>query len=134
MRTILLDTNAYTEFVKGDERILKEVLSSDLTYLSVIVLGEIYFGCYHGKKLQENLATLERFLQKPMIRLLDVTSESARIFGFINAQIHAAGTPIPVNDVWIAAQTQETDSVLITYDSHFLRIPGLRLWDQLSKN
>ena len=50
------------------------------------------------------------------------------IFGWLKYQLKLAGTPIPINDVWIAAHAIETGSMLITFDSHFDRIPGLRLW------
>jgi len=56
--------------------------------------------------------------------------DTADIFGFILASLRKSGTPIPINDVWIAAQCLETGSLLVTYDKHFAQIPGLRLWDE----
>jgi tRNA(fMet)-specific endonuclease VapC len=46
------------------------------------------------------------------------------------ASLRKSGTPIPINDVWIAAQCLETGSLLVTYYNHFAQIPGLRLWDE----
>jgi tRNA(fMet)-specific endonuclease VapC len=42
-----------------------------------------------------------------------------------------SGTPIPINDIWIAAHSLETGSILVTYDDRFALIPGLRLWDEI---
>ncbi|MBT6145371.1 MAG: hypothetical protein HOH74_08080 [Gemmatimonadetes bacterium] len=55
--------------------------------------------------------------------------ESAEIFGQVKDALKRAGTPIPMNDVWISAQAIETGSVVVTYDGHFSKVPGLRLWD-----
>jgi tRNA(fMet)-specific endonuclease VapC len=63
------------------------------------------------------------------VRELDVTKETADVFGQVKDQLQRAGTPIPMNDVWIAAQALETGSVVVTYDEHFKKVPGLRLWD-----
>jgi tRNA(fMet)-specific endonuclease VapC len=57
-----------------------------------------------------------------------LTLETAEIFGEIKDRLRRAGAPIPVNDLWLAAQAVETGSVLVTYDKHFSQVPGLRLW------
>jgi len=46
--------------------------------------------------------------------------------------LKAKGSPIPVNDIWLAAQSMETGAVLVTFDSHFDRVDGLRLWTRPS--
>jgi tRNA(fMet)-specific endonuclease VapC len=43
----------------------------------------------------------------------------------IAAQLKQKGTPIPTNDIWIAAQTMEHGAELITSDQHFEKISGL---------
>jgi tRNA(fMet)-specific endonuclease VapC len=53
--------------------------------------------------------------------------ETAEVFGFIKYNLKKVGPPLPVNDVWIAAQGIETGSVILTFDSHFSQIPGLRI-------
>ncbi len=56
---------------------------------------------------------------------------TAEIFGEIKNFLKKSGTPIPINDVWIASHTVETGSVVITYDNHFKKVPGLRCWGEL---
>ncbi|MCX6569073.1 MAG: PIN domain-containing protein [Candidatus Aminicenantes bacterium] len=53
-------------------------------------------------------------------------------FGLIKAALKRSGQPIPLNDVWIAAHALETGAVLVTYDTHFTAVPGLRTWDELA--
>jgi tRNA(fMet)-specific endonuclease VapC len=101
--------------------------------MSIFVLGELYAGFKGGNKEQENTRLLKRFIQKPTVEILEATEETSKIFGQIKNDLKKAGTPLPINDVWIAAHTLESGSTLITYDIHFLEIPGLRLWEHLNK-
>jgi len=130
MKKILLDTNAYVRFLRGDEKVMGCLARADTVYMSVFVLGELFAGFKAGSKEKGNKQLLERFLLKPTVSVLDATMDTADIFGFIMASLRKSGTPIPINDVWIAAQCLETGSLLVTYDNHFAQIPGLRLWDE----
>jgi tRNA(fMet)-specific endonuclease VapC len=128
---LLLDTNAYVRFLAGDEGVLKALGRADKIFLSVFVLGELFAGFRAGGRERENRLILENFLAKPGVTVLGATQETAEYFGLIKAALKNAGRPIPINDVWIAAQTLETASVFVTYDTHFAAVPGLRLWDSL---
>ena len=130
MKKILLDTNAYSRLLSKEESVLDAVSLAETVYMSIFVLGELYAGFSGGTKEHENKNILDRFLQKPTVKILNATSETARIFGFIKNHLNKSGTPIPINDVWIAAHVLETGSVLVTYDQHFFKVEGLRIWDK----
>ena len=132
MKRVLLDTNAYARFFAGDEGVLGALGEAETVYLSAIVMGELFAGFRGGTKARENREQLSRFLSKPTVCELTVTAETAEVFGEVKDTLKRAGTPIPMNDVWIAAQAIESGSVVITYDDHFRKVPGLRLWDGLS--
>ena len=132
MRKILLDTNAYVRFLRGDEKVMTYLAQADSVCMSVFVLGELYAGFRAGGKERNNRQILERFLLKPTVTVLEATIETADIFGLIMASLKKSGNPIPINDVWIAAHALETGSILLTYDDNFAAIPGLRLWDELN--
>lgn len=129
MKKVLLDTNAYVRFLGGDEKVLKALAGAEIVYLSIFVLGELFAGFQGGGKAAENKKILQDFLNKPTVRTLDATSETAEIFGLVKNTLKKAGTPLPINDVWIAAHALETGSAVVTYDSHFTKVLGLRLWD-----
>jgi tRNA(fMet)-specific endonuclease VapC len=131
MKKILLDTNAYVHFLRGDEKAMTYLGQADSVYMSVFVLGELYAGFKAGDREKENRQVLDRFLLKPTVTVLEATIETADIFGLIIASLKKSGHPIPINDVWIAAHALETGSILVTYDDHFGAIPGLRLWDEI---
>lgn|GEM_PF-717222 len=61
--------------------------------------------------------------------LAEFEAETAEVFGHVKSDLKEAGNPIPINDVWIAAHAIETGAIVITYDSHFRKAAGLRLWD-----
>jgi tRNA(fMet)-specific endonuclease VapC len=131
MKKIILDTNAYAGLLAGDEDVLSALSSAETVYMSVFVLGELFAGFAGGAKKRENKATLERFLMKPAVKILNATAETAEVFGQVKFNLKRSGTPLPINDVWIAAHALETGSVVVTYDTHFKSIPGLRLWERV---
>jgi len=132
VKRVLLDTNAYTALLAGDEVVLDALANADRVLMSSVVLGELYAGFRGGSREQENRKLLNDFLRRPTVLTVDVTSATAEIFGVIKHQLKVAGTPIPINDVWIAAHAVETGSWLLTYDHHFARIAGLLLWDSIN--
>lgn len=132
MRDVLLDTNAFVRFLAGDEKVLDHLGRASRVHMSVFVLGELLAGFRAGGREKENRRVLERFLEKPGVSVLDAGRETSEYFALIKTALRAAGRPLPVNDVWIAAQAMETASLLITYDARFLAVPGLRTWDELA--
>lgn len=133
MKKILLDTSAYSYLRQGNEEVLDALSHADLVYVSIFVLGELYAGFRGGSKEPANRELLERFLKRPTVRVIAATRETAEVFGEIKNMLKRAGRPLPLNDVWIAAHAMETGSIVVTFDSHFRQIPGLRLWNGLSQ-
>ena len=131
MKKIVLDTNAYTRLLAGEEDVLDVIGTAETVYMSIFVLGELYAGFAGGTKERGNKDTLNRFLRKPSVKILNATSETAEVFGMVKQDLKKAGTPLPINDVWIAAHTLETGSTLVTYDGHFKKIAGIRRWDKV---
>ena len=107
--------------------------TAEIVYISIFVLGELYAGFVGGSKEQENRETLNRFLLKPTVKTLNATLETAEVFGMVKSKLKTAGTPLPINDLWIAAHAIETGSIVVTFDRHFNEVSGLRLWDQAGK-
>jgi len=128
VKKVLLDTNAYTHLLRGDKAVLEVLGRADTVFMSVFVLGELAAGFKGGDRESENRAQLEDFLCRPTVRILTATRETADIFGTIKHRLKKAGTPIPINDVWIAAHATESGSYLVTSDTHFANVAGLLLW------
>ena len=128
MRAVLFDTNAFSSLFRGDEGVLKAISRAERVFVSVVVIGELEAGFRGGTRYAENIEILERFLARPTVETLEVTRETGDCFGQIKDALRRKGTPIPVNDIWIAAQCIERGSVIVTYDKHFSDIDGLRIW------
>ncbi len=128
MNKIILDTNGYTSYLGGDQNILKALACAQITFMSIFVLGELYAGFKGGNREKENIRILRTFLKKPTVTILNASNETAEVFGMVKTSLRQAGTPIPINDVWIASHALETGAVVVTYDKHFAMVPGLRLW------
>lgn len=131
MKKVLLDTNGYSGLLKGDKLIQAELEEASFIYFSVVVLGELLAAFKNGVHEAKNKRLLEKFTLKPSVTVIPVTEETADIYAQVVHLLKKQGTPIPVNDVWIAAHTIETGAKLITYDAHFSKIPGVRIWDRV---
>ena len=129
MKKILIDTNAYSRLLAGNKAILDIIGSAERVYMSIFVLGELYAGFAGGTRNMENKKALHSFLTKPTVKILNATSETAEVFGMVKNSLSKAGTPIPINDVWISAHAIETGALVITFDIHFKKVAGLRIWE-----
>lgn len=127
MRPILLDTNAYTDFMQGVADIVEIIALADRIYLSSTVLGELLSGFAVGKREAQNRLELTKFLRSPRVAIASVTDTTADFYATIYANLRRKGRPIPTNDMWIAASTMEHGAILITRDQHFAHIENLRV-------
>jgi len=76
MKQVLLDTNAYSELLKGDERVLSEIGEAEKVYMSVFVLGELFYGFKGGQKEVQNRGYLKDFLSKHTVRIVQASEET----------------------------------------------------------
>ena len=130
MKSILLDTSAYSALLAGDSQVFDVVTGAQIVYLSVFVLGELHAGFRGGRKERDNRERLAAFMDKPTVKILLGTPDTAEIFGKIKDRLRKAGTPIPINDVWIAAHAIQSGTQVITFDEHFKKVSGLWLWER----
>lgn len=131
MKQILLDTNTLSLYFEQDNLVHQEVEEADIIYVSVITLGEIKYGFLKGLQLKDNNRLLNDFLDNPLVKEIDIVEVTAMIYAEIYYKLQKLGLPVPSNDIWIAACAIETDSTIITYDKHFLKIPGVKVWKHL---
>ena len=123
---LVLDTNAYSDWRKCGHWHQK-IAIADRVILPSIVVGELLHGFRKGKVLEENLKKLHAFLKEPQVNVFPVTLRTAEIYSELLLQLQIQGTPIPTNDIWIAAITQECRGELATRDSHFRVLPQIDL-------
>ena len=122
---LVLDTSAYAHLRAGSDDVMDAVAAAEVVYLPTVVLGELEAGFRLGRRTEENRVTLSEFLSEPFVGVLPVSRRVARRYGQVFAQLRRAGTPIPVNDIWIAACTLERGAHLLTFDRDFERVENL---------
>lgn len=102
-------------------------------YISVVTQGEMLYGAHHAPEARRSrlLKAIRRMLIS-VADVLPVTRTVAERYGQVKAQLAAQGTPIPANDIWIAATAMEAGIILVTDDAHFEHVPELRLENWLA--
>lgn len=122
---ILLDTNAYTALMKGNEVVARHVRGAEGVILSAVVAGELLYGFRNGTQYEKNRRQLEVFLAEAYVEFLPVTMLTCERFGIVAAQLRRSGTPIPSNDIWVAAHALEAGAHLVSFDPHFEKVASL---------
>lgn len=92
------------------------------------VLGELLYGFLGGNQQVRNRRELSSFLDKPSVFVATATEETSEQFAVIKEALRQTGTPLPMNDVWIAAHCLQLGATMVTLDGHFSSVPGLRVW------
>ncbi|MBK7578837.1 MAG: type II toxin-antitoxin system VapC family toxin [Myxococcales bacterium] len=126
----LLDTNAYVALKREHQGVTELVRDSTELVFSMVVIGELLFGFRNGARFEKNAKELNELLADVRVSVLDVTRTTADRFGRIASELREAGTPIPSNDIWIAAHVFESGAELISFDQHFEAVRGL-VWTRL---
>lgn len=133
MRPILIDTNAYAAFKRGDDGIIEIIQHAHRIGMSPIVLGELLGGFENGNKSKQNRMELHQFLESSRIRVYPITLDTANFYSQVYSSLKHKGKPIPSNDMWIAAQALEYGCVVCTFDKHFTNIDGLIIGNTLAE-
>ena len=98
---------------------------SENVCLSAISIGELLAGFKIRKEQSEQVSQFEEFLDSPRVELCSVTYSTADFYSEIYLKLRKAGTPIPTNDIWIAATALEHGFRIFTLDEHFQDIAGM---------
>ena len=121
----LLDTSAYVGFKRNIKEVVNIVIGAKSVLFSPVVLGELMFGFRNGNRFKKNMAELNEFLDHEAVETVYIGKTTSDRYSRIALHLKRQGTPIPSNDIWIAAQTMEHGAELITMDRHFKNITGL---------
>ncbi len=128
MSRVLVDTNIYSLAMRGDAEVVEALRRIDGIFISAVSLGELYAGFRAGRREMENRQELSRFLDSPRVTFLAIDDETAEFYAETLIRLRAQGTPIPTNDIWIAAVAFQHGLKLFTRDQHFRHVAGLVLF------
>lgn len=122
-----MDTNAYVAFKRGHSEPITILQRAPAIRLNSIVLGELLAGFAVGTDEETNHRELQEFLSSPRVTVLPVDASTAKQYALVYRALRHAGTPIPTNDLWIAATAIQHGLHLFSYDQHFRLIDGLHV-------
>jgi tRNA(fMet)-specific endonuclease VapC len=122
---LMLDTTAISAYFKGHEDIRLSMSSADEIYLNPIVIGELLAGFIMGSREERNRQVLEEFIASPRVRFIYIDEETSERYAAILAYLREQGSPVPTNDLWIAASAMQYGLKVLTTDRHYLEIPQI---------
>lgn len=120
--SVLLDTSAYSAFMRGQADVVEALRRANAVVLTPVVLGELSAGFRRGRQRARNEALLGRFLASPRVQVIPLDEGTAERYAVILNALWTAGTPIPTNDVWIAASAMQHGLVVLTMDAHYQKV------------
>lgn len=122
MNRFCLDTSAYSNFKRGHPAVVELIDSADWIGVPAVVFGELWTGFLQGGERQRNENELIEFLANPAVEEIAVDHSVGRLYAEILVALRNRGTPLPTNDIWVAACAARSGSTVLTFDEHFLAI------------
>jgi tRNA(fMet)-specific endonuclease VapC len=122
---VLIDTNRYRDFCDGIPEIVELFRTAEFINISFVSLAELRAGFLLGSAGKKNERILGLFLNSPRVHILCADENTTHHYARLFLQLRKQGTPIPTNDIWIAALVLQHDLALCSRDSHFDSLPQL---------
>ena len=120
-----IDTNRYRDFCVGVPEAVERFRAAERIFLPFVTLGELRAGFLCGTRARQNESVLVRFLSRPRVAVLYPDEDTTRHYAHLFRQLRQQGTPIPTNDLWIAALAEQHSLHLYSRDHHFDHLPQL---------
>jgi tRNA(fMet)-specific endonuclease VapC len=122
---LALDTNRYTDLARGVADVIEVAEFAEAIFLPFVVLAELRAGFTVGRQGSENERILRHFLAKEGVGVLYADEQTTHHYAALYRQLRRQGTPIPTNDLWIAALVLQHGLTLCDRDRHFDNLPQL---------
>ena len=120
---LAVDTNAVIAYREGINDVCKLIDEADVIILPVTVLGELLYGALNSGKTEYNEQIIKKFAAYSLVMQID--EAVATHYSKVRFNLKKRGTPIPENDIWIAAACLELEVPLLSQDAHFKHVEGL---------
>jgi len=122
---LALDVNRYVDYCNDVSEAKATLRAADRIAVPFVVLAELRAGFLRGSRSQTNQRGLSVFLQSDRVSVIFADDTTTHLYAMLYVDLRKAGTPIPTNDIWIAALVLQHDLVLFTRDRHFERVPRI---------
>lgn len=122
---VAVDTNRYVDFARGEPAAAEVLENAEQVLVPLIVLGELRAGFAVGSKGARNEGGLRRFLLRAGVSVLCPDEQTTHHYATVYRQLRQQGTPVPTNDMWIAALVLQHGVALYARDAHFDHLPQI---------
>ena len=122
---LAIDTSRYSDLMRGVPEVVQAVESATSVHIPFVVLAELRAGFALGRSGAENERYLTQLLMVPDVSVLYADDQTTRQYASVVRQLRRQGTPIPTNDIWIAALVLQHGLALCDRDRHFDALPQL---------
>ncbi len=120
---MILDTNGLSALAEGDKQLEPILQQASELCIPVVVLGEYRYGISQSRHRPRYEQWLAEYLRA--FRIVDIDERTTLSYSVIRGELKQAGTPIPANDVWIAALCRQHSLPLVSRDRHFDAVSGI---------
>ena len=120
---MIVDTNGLSAWWLNEPSFIPHIEGADRLCVPVPALAEFRFGILKSRFREKMSAWLDDALATTTILAAD--ENTTRHYAEIRLQLASAGTPIPMNDLWIAAIARQHNLPVISRDTHFDHVAGL---------
>lgn len=120
---MIVDTNALSAWRDGDGDLLQVMALAPLLALPVIAIGEYRYGAIKSSQRPLIESWLNQIIRT--IRVLSVSVETTESYAGVRSMLDRKGSPIPSNDMWIAALALQHRLPIISRDAHFDVVDGI---------
>ncbi len=122
---LLIDSNRFLDFCGGDDEVRETFETAHLLVVPFVVLAEIEVGAHLARKGENQTRILRELIHQPGVQVAHTSDATAHHYASLFAKLRKKGTPIPTNDIWIAALAVEHNLILYTRDAHFEMFPSI---------
>jgi tRNA(fMet)-specific endonuclease VapC len=123
---LAVDTNRYTDLMTGVAEVVKTLEYADEIYLPFTTIAELRAGLAMGTRGQANELALSKFMGRVGVMTLYANEQTTMTYADIYRQLRRQGTPIPTNDMWVAALVLQHNLTLYARDAHFDHLPQIK--------
>ena len=108
--------------MRGDAEVVELIDAAEWIGVPAVAVAELWAGFLLGNRFDQNDRELREFLSHPAVTQVDITLQVGRAYADLVVALRQAGTPLPINDIWVAACAVATGASVLTYDGHFRQI------------
>lgn len=120
---MILDTNAVSAVLGGDAALDDLLAETDRHHLPTVVIGEYRYGLQRSRRRDHLEDRLVILIADSVVLPIDLVTTIH--YARVHDELRRQGTPIPENDIWIAALARQHGLPIVTRDRHLDRVPGL---------